>query len=256
MSSGIDDARGVEFRILGTVQALHRGSSLKLGGPRHRRLLAVLLLHAGEVVPTGRLTEALWGPAVPRSAQAMLHVRICELRAALRTGHPELLTSGGGYLLRVGPGQLDAWRFEQLVAAGVAALTSGDAGRARADLGAALALWRGPALAEFAHEPFARAKVARLAELRLQAIEYQVASDLAEGAHREVVADVRALVAEHPLRERFWAQLMLALYRSGRRAEALQAYQDVRRLLVDRLGTDPGTELRALHTAVLRYEAG
>jgi predicted ATPase/DNA-binding SARP family transcriptional activator len=244
----------VEFQILGPVRALYGGGELRLGGPRHRRLLAVLLLRAGRVVPMHRLIDALWGGTPPRSAGAMVHVRMSELRAALRDGRPELITRDGGYLLRVDPDQVDAQRFERLVGAGVEALASGAAVRARADLLAGLALWRGPALAEFADEPFARAEVARLTELRVRAVEHRIAADLAIGRHADLVVELEKLVAEHPLHERFWGQLMLALYRSGRHGEGLLAYQTVRELVAEQLGADPGPELRRLHAAMLRQD--
>ncbi|GAA1306310.1 ATP-binding protein [Saccharothrix xinjiangensis] len=242
----------VEFRVLGPVEVVHAGRPLALGGPRHRRLLAALLLRAGDVVPAGTLVHALWGDAPPRSARAMLHVRTSELRAALRIAEVRLSSRAGGYVLGAGPEDVDAWRFERLAAAGAAALAAGEPGRARDDLGAGLALWRGPALAEFADEPFARPDVARLGELRLRALENRVAADLDLGRHAELVAELGALVAENPLRERFWGQLVLALYRTGRQGEALRAYESVRLVMADQLGLDPGGELRALHAAVLR----
>ncbi|WP_238992457.1 BTAD domain-containing putative transcriptional regulator [Jiangella ureilytica] len=251
---GEESVEGVEFRVLGSVDALHEGSRLRLGGPRHRRLLAVLLVHAGEVVPTDRLIDALWGSSVPRSAPQMVHVRVSELRAALRAGQPELLTQGGGYLLRVDDDSLDARRFERLAADGSHALADGDAARARAQLALGLALWRGAALAEFADEPFARAEAVRLTELRHQAVENRIAADLQLGRHAGVVAELETLVAEHPLRERFWAQLMVALYRAGRQGEALEAYHTVRRLTADQLGVEPGAELRRIQAAILRHD--
>ncbi|HEU5110399.1 MAG TPA: AfsR/SARP family transcriptional regulator, partial [Micromonosporaceae bacterium] len=241
----------VEFRILGPVEAVHAGSILPLGGPRHRRLLAVLLLHAGRLVPAKKLIDTLWGDVPPRSAPAMLHVRVSELRAALRGAAPLLQTRDGGYLLAAEPDEVDATRFERLVAAGTAALADDDPARARADLEAGLALWQGPALAEFADEPFARSDAARLGELRLQAVESRIAADLQLGRHREIVAELEQLVAEHPLRERFWVQRMLALYRAGRQAEALQAYQTARRHINEQLGLDPGEALQRVHHSIL-----
>jgi DNA-binding SARP family transcriptional activator len=181
----------------------------------------------------------------------MLHVRVCELRAALRAARPQLLTTGGGYVLRVGSDQLDAERFERLTAAGAAALSAGDPVRARTELAAGLALWRGPALVEFAEERFARPDAARLDELRLQAVENRIAADLALGRHGAVVADLEKLTANHPLRERFWAQLMLALYRAGRRGDALRVYQTARQQITEQLGLDPGQALQLLHRAIL-----
>ena len=248
----------MEFQILGTVRAVHAGSALPVGGPRHRRLLAVLLIHAGETVPTDRLTEALWGEDPPRSAAEMIHVRVSELRAALRPARPDrhagLLAGEGGYRLEVGDGELDARVFERGAAAGSRALAEGDAATAREHLAAALSRWRGPALVEFAAEPFARTEAARLDALRLQALEDRVAADLALGRHAAVVAELAAVVAENPLRERFREQLMLALYRAGRQGEALAAYADARDALADQLGVDPGPGLARLHAAILRQD--
>jgi DNA-binding SARP family transcriptional activator len=246
----------VEFRILGHVQAVHAGVVLPLGGPRHRRLLAVLLLQGGGIISVRQLISALWGETPPSSARQMLYVRISELRAALRAGRPELDYRAGGYRLRVGPDALDAQRFERLAAAGARALAGGDPARARNDLAAALALWRGEALAEFADEPFARSEAARLTEVRWQATENRITAELHLGWGGELVAELRKLVAEHPLRERFWVQLMLALYRAGRQGEALEAFQTAQRIAVEQLGIDPGAELRRLHVAILRQDPG
>ncbi|WP_173052815.1 BTAD domain-containing putative transcriptional regulator [Phytohabitans houttuyneae] len=248
----------MEFQILGSVRAVHAGSALPLGGPRHRRLLAVLLVHAGQAVPTDRLTEALWGDDPPRSAAEMVHVRVSELRAALRPArserHAGLVAGEGGYHLEVGPDELDAGVFARRAAAGSRALAAGDAAAARDHLTAALAAWRGPALGEFADEPFARTEAARLEALRLQAFEDRIAAELALGRHAAVVAELEALVAGHPLREPFREQLMLALYRAGRQGDALQAYAEARDALADQLGVDPGPGLARLHAAILRQD--
>ncbi|GIH03851.1 XRE family transcriptional regulator [Rhizocola hellebori] len=245
-----------EFRLLGSVEVIHADSVLALGGPRHRRLLATLLLQAGRVVPSGTLIEALWEDAPPRKARAVLQVRISELRAALRATGSQLLAREGGYELRVDSEDVDAWRFERLASAGAAALAAGDAVAARAELEAALALWRGPMLAEFAGEPFARSDTARLEELRWQAIHHRIAADLDLGHHAEIIAELEKLVVEQPLREQFRGQLMLALYRSGRQGEALEAFQAARNHLADQLGVDPGAELQALHHAMLTADPG
>jgi predicted ATPase/DNA-binding SARP family transcriptional activator len=248
----------VDFRILGPLEAVHADDPLPLGGPRHRRLLAALLLNADALVPAGRLIAALWGEEPPRSAPAMLHVRVCELRAALRPGRPErhagLLNRDGGYLLRIGGDGLDARDFERLAAAGARALAEGDPEAARTALAEALALWRGPAVAEFADEPFARANVARLEEARLLTLQRRIEADLATGRHGEVVGELEGLVVAHPLREQFWSQLMLALYRDGRSAEAVRAYQSAREVLADQLGLDPGDELNRRNAAILRRD--
>jgi predicted ATPase/DNA-binding SARP family transcriptional activator len=249
----------VEFRILGPLEVWHAGSPISLGGPRHRRLLAVLLVNADQVVPTGRLIEALWGFDPPASAPAMLHVRVSELRAALRAAGAEpsggLRHQGGGYMLDVGTDDLDARTFERSAAEAAGALAERAYDRARMCLERGLALWRGPALAELAAEPFALAECSRLEALRLQAVEHRLDADLALGRHAAIVAELAALVEAHPLRERFSAQLMLALYRSGRQGEALAAFQAAQRLLAEQLGVDPGAELRRLHTDILRQDA-
>ncbi|GLZ05242.1 SARP family transcriptional regulator [Actinomadura sp. NBRC 104412] len=249
----------MEFRILGGLEVVHAGASLALGGPRHRRLLAVLLLNAGATVSKGRLVEALWGDDPPKSAPEMLYVRVCELRAALRAGRPEphagLLNRDGGYVLRAGADELDFRRFERLAAEGTGALAEEDHVRAAALLGDALALWRGPALAEFADQPFARAEAARLDALRLRVLESRLEADLALGRHGDLVGELKSLVGEHPLHERFWCQYLLALYRTGRQGEALAAFHTARRRLQDELGIEPGADLRRVHAAILRQDA-
>jgi len=249
----------VEFRILGALEAVHGGSPLALGGPRHRRLLAALLLNVDSLVPTGRLIAALWRDDPPRSAPAMLHVRVCEVRAALRPGRQEhnagLLHRDGGYLLRLGADCLDAREFDRLAAAGVRSLADGDPETARTALADALALWRGPAVVEFADEPFARAEVARLAESRLRALEHRLEADLATGRAGDVIGELEGLVVEHPLRERFRSLLMLALYRAGRPAEAVRAYHGAREVLAEQLGLDPSDELQRLNAAILRRDS-
>jgi DNA-binding SARP family transcriptional activator len=253
----MEDPR-VRFRILGPIEAARAGTTLDLGGPRHRKLLAVLLVHAGEVVSTERLIQALWGDEPPEGAAAALHVRVSELRKALRGAQPGadagLLTRGSGYLLQVGADELDARCVERLAAAGREALARGEHAKASESLREALALWRGPALMEVADQPFAQTEVARLESLRLQASEDRMEADLGLGRHRELVVELETMVVEHPLRERFWAQLMLAQYRAGRQAEALRTYQAARELLVERFGIDPGAELQRLHGAVLRHD--
>ncbi|GIJ55981.1 BTAD domain-containing putative transcriptional regulator [Virgisporangium aurantiacum] len=248
----------MEFRILGPVQVWRDGSPISLGGPRHRRLLAVLLVHADAVVPGDVLIDALWPAGAPRRARDVLHVRVSELRAALRVDNDErdagLAHREGGYRLRVNADELDARVFERLAAAGGRALAAGEVERARGLLGEALAVYRGPALAEFADEAFARPTATRLDAVRLQALEHRVAADLDSGRHDLVLPELATLTAEYPLRERFRAQLMLALYRAGRQSEALAAYREVARLLRVELGIEPGAELRELEAAVLRQD--
>ena len=245
----------MEYRILGPLEVFHAGSLLDVGGPRHRKLLAVLLVNAGEVVSSERLIDALWGEAPPNSAPGMLHVRISEIRNALRSGRVDrnagIVTRHSGYQLQVGVDELDSRRFERLAGAGRQALASGDDVKASAKLREALALWRGPPLGEVADEPFAQGEIARLEALRLQVVEDRLEADLTLGHPGDAVVELEALVAEHPLRERFWCQLMLAQYRAGRQGDALQTYQAVRALLVERLGVEPGSELQRLHAAIL-----
>ena len=245
----------MEYRILGPLEVSYGGSLLDVGGPRHRKLLSVLLVNAGDVVSSERLINALWGEDPPYSAPSMLHVRVSEIRNALRGGRVDqnagIVTQHSGYQLQVGVDELDSRRFERLAAAGRQALTRSDNVIASAKLREALALWRGPPLPEVADEPFARAGIARLEALYLQALEDRLEADLALGHHGDAIVELGPLVAEHPLRERFWCQLMLAQYRAGRQGEALRTYQTVRALLVERLGVEPGRELRELHTAIL-----
>ena len=245
----------MEYRILGPLEVFHAGIPIEVGGPRHRKLLAVLLVNAGDVVSSERLISALWGEDPPISAPSMLHVRVSEIRNALRAGRVDrnagIVTRHSGYQLQVGVDELDSRRFERLAAAGRQALTRGDNVSASAKLREALALWRGPPLAEVADEPFAQGEIARLEALHLQALEDRLEADLALGHHGDAIAELEALVAEHPLRERFWCQLMLAQYRAGRQGDALQTYQAVRALLVEQLGVEPGSELRRLHAAIL-----
>ena len=245
-----------EFRILGPLEVSDGDRLLRLSGARQKALLALLLLHANEVVSSDRLIDELWGEEPPEKAANALQARVSQLRRALgRSGSEALVTRAPGYLLEVGPGELDAERFEQLAREGRRALAQGDAAGAAALLVAALALWRGPALADFAYEPFAQGEIARLEEARLAALEERLEADLALGRHGELAGELEALVTAHPVRERLRGQLMLALYRSGRQAEALEAYQETRRALVEELGIEPSPPLRELHAAILNQDA-
>jgi DNA-binding SARP family transcriptional activator/DNA-binding beta-propeller fold protein YncE len=219
-------------------------------------VLALLLLHANEVVPSERLIDQLWGDAPPPTAAKTVQVYVSQLRKSLRNGEPDgpLLTRGRGYVLHVRPGELDLERFERALAAGRDALDADAPARAAELLRDGLALWRGPPLADFAYEPFAQAEIARLEEMRLRAVEQRIEADLALGRHADVVGELEALVAAQPLREGLRRQLMLALYRCGRQAEALDAYRDGRRLLVDELGIEPSTALRELNDAILAQD--
>ena len=244
----------MELRVLGAVEAREVDRVLALGGPRQRARLGLLLLHANEPVSAERVALGLWGEEAPASAGNAVHVYVSRLRRALDDAD-RLVTTAAGYRLRLAPGELDAERFERLVTDGRSALGSGDAPRARKLLGAALALWRGPALAELSGVPFAQAESTRLEEQRLAAVEARVEADLMAGRHAELVGELQRLVAEQPLRERLHGLLMVALYRSGRQADALGAYRRARELLVERLGIEPTPELRRLHDAILRQDA-
>jgi len=241
-----------EFRILGPFEVHEDGQLLDVGRGKQRALLALLLLNLGEVVSTDRVIDALWGERPPRSALNSVRVCVSHLRKAL--GSERLLTRGRGYLLAVEPEQVDLARFGRLAVEGREALAAGDAERAANLLRTALAFWRGAALVDFATEPFAEAEIARLEELRLAVLEERIDADLALGRHAELVSELEALVRKNPLRERLAAQLMLALYRSGRQAEALEAYRQTRRRLVEELGLEPGRKLRELERSILSQD--
>jgi DNA-binding SARP family transcriptional activator len=219
----------MDFRILGPLEVTCDGAPLALGGGKQRALLADLLLSAGRTVATSRLIDDLWGEEVPDSATKMVQIYVSRLRKVLPADI--LVTTASGYLVEAQPEQVDLFRFERLAGAGRSALAMGDPDGAAASLREALALWRGPALAEF-EEPFAQAEARRLEELQLAALEGRIDADLALARHADLVAEIEALVQRQPLRERLREQLMLALYRSGRQAEALAAYQEARRSLL------------------------
>jgi DNA-binding SARP family transcriptional activator len=239
-----------EFKILGPLEASDETGPLLLGGQKQRAVLALLLLEAGRVVPQDRLIDALWNEKPPRTAVTSLQNFVSQLRKVL--GPSVLETKAPGYRINVRPGELDLDRFRQLVEQA----RRMDVTDKRAKLREALALWRGPALADFGFESFAQQHIAHLEELRLATLEERVQADLDDGRHAELVGELEGLVEEHPVRERLRGQYLLALYRSGRQAEALQAYQDGRRLLVEELGIEPSRELQQLHGAILRQEAG
>jgi DNA-binding SARP family transcriptional activator len=240
----------LEFRILGPLEVSDETGHVALGGPKQRGLLAILVLEAGRVVATDRLIDLLWGEEPPKTATASLQNAIGRLRRAL--GADVLETRAPGYVLRVAQDQIDAGRFERLLT---------DARRLPAEerrerLEAALSLWRGPALAEFAFDDFAQAATRRLEELRLVAREEKIDADLELGRHGDVIGELEALVRDFPLRETFRKQLMLALYRAGRQAEALEVYQNARARFIEELGIEPGPELKQLQSEILRHEAG
>ena len=242
-----------QFQLLGPFEVSERGRPLDVGAGKQRALLALLLLRAGEVVSTDRLIDALWDERAPASATNSVHIYVSRLRKAL--GNGRLQTRGHGYVLALEPDELDLSRFERLLGEGRELLAAGEAERAARTLRAALALWRGPPLSDFTSEPFAQGEIARLEELHLAALEERIEADLAIGRHAELVSELEPLVREHPLQESLCAQFMLALYRSGRQAEALAAYQQARRMLAEELGLEPGRRLQELEGAILRQDA-
>jgi DNA-binding SARP family transcriptional activator/ABC-type branched-subunit amino acid transport system substrate-binding protein/DNA-binding beta-propeller fold protein YncE len=246
----------MEFRILGPLEVVGQHGELVLGGGRQRSLLVLLLLHANDVVSSDRLIEELWSGAPPPTAAKTVQVYVSQLRKVLRDsdGACPLLTRGHGYVLCVEPGELDLERFERALADGRRALQRGAPDAAGQLLRDALALWRGTPLSDVSYEPFAQAEIARLEALRLAAIEERVEADLALGRHAEVVVELDGLVAAHPLRERLRGQLMLALYRSDRQADALAVFREGRTLLDEDLGLEPGPALRQLETAILAHD--
>jgi len=247
----------VELRILGPFEVYDdSGQPVKVPAGRERALLTVLALRRGEVVSTDALVDALWGEQPPPTAAKALQVYVSHLRRVLEPAGADgvLVTQRPGYLLRLDETSIDSRRFEALAAKGWRQLDD-DPAAAVAIFEEALALWRGPALGEFAFADFAQREIGRLDELRLETIEGRLEGLLRLGRHGAVVAELEARVDEHPLRERLRGQLMLALYRSGRQAEALQVYRDGRRLLADELGLEPGTELQRLERAILAQDA-
>jgi DNA-binding SARP family transcriptional activator len=249
----------MDFRILGSFEVLDHGGSVALGGVRQRALLALLALHVNETLGVERLVDELWGERAPATATKTVQVNISRLRRALERsggqGRSEVIvTRDHGYELRVDPGQVDACRFERLIVEGRRELAAGRPGRAGSLLEEALGLWRGPPLAEFVCERFAQDESARLDELRVGALEELIEAKLALRRHSEVVGELERLIREHPYRERLRAQLMLALYRCDRQAEALQAYRDARRILGEELGIEPSQRLRELERAILAQD--
>jgi predicted ATPase/DNA-binding SARP family transcriptional activator len=249
----------LEFKLLGPLEVRANGEPLPLGGAKRRALLALLLVRANEVVSTDRLIDELWGEQPPETAANTLQVHISHLRRSLHANVDDqepsvLVTEPPGYVLRVAPESIDASRFERLVRDADAARDGRAAGEATKLLTEALELWRGPALADVPDLALAQPEIARLEELRRRALEDRVQLELERGHHAVVLAEVEALVGLHPLSERLRGQLMLALYRAGRQADALAAYQDARRVLSDELGLEPGPDLRELHQAILKHD--
>ena len=254
----------MDFRILGPLEVHEEGRALSLGGRQQRALLSLLLLRANEVVPVEQIIDELWPAAPPPSATKSVHALVSKLRrtleheskahAAPTSENGVLLTKPHGYVLRVAPGELDLDRFASLMDDGQRAFTAGRVDEAATVIRRALALWRGRPLEEFAYDSFAQVEIARLEELRLSAIEQRIEADLALGRENDFIAELEALVAKNPLRERLRRQLMLALYRSGRHAEALEAYQRGRRRLIDELGIEPGPALQKLEAQILNQD--
>jgi len=242
----------VEFRVLGPLEVDRDGSPVELGPPRERALLALLLTRANETVSRDSLIDELWLDDPPRSAVNVLQTYVSHLRKALPPGR--LATQSPGYVLRVEPGELDLHRFEELVEEGRRRLAVGDADGASHAFGSALGLWRGAALGGAGPAALLAAEAGRLEEIRLTVLEERLDAELASGRHDALIADLERLVAEHPLRERLRAQLMVALYRAGRQPEALAQYRTARERLSDELGIEPGRALRDLEAAILRQD--
>src|SRR3954449_10844134 len=233
----------MELLVLGPIEARMDGCQIPLGAAKQRAVLAMLSLHANSTVSADELMEGLWGEHPPATAAKMVQQYVSQLRRLLPEDNGRgtvIVTRGRGYELRIAPDDVDALRFTSLVERGAARQ--------------ALTLWRGGALDDIADEPFAAAEIRRLEELRLNALEQAIDADLAAGRHGELIGELEALGVEHPLSERLRAQLMLALYRSGRQAEALDAYRRARERLVEAVGIEPGPELQRLQAAMLRQD--
>jgi DNA-binding SARP family transcriptional activator len=238
----------MEFRLLGPLEVLDAGLKVELGGVKQRSLLAVLLLHANEVISVDRLIDELWGVSPPRTAAKSIQVYVSRFRKQL--GDDRIVTQPPGYALRADATELDVARAEQLMASAQHA----DPPTASELLREALDMWRGPPLGDLAFEPFAHTEVARLDELRWIALERRIDADLAIGLHTSVLPELRSLIGQHPLRERLHGQLMLALYRSGRQAEALDASRRARGMLMEELGLEPGDALKRLERSILQQD--
>ena len=241
----------MEFRILGPLEVSVGDGAIKLGGPKQRAVLAHLILRANRPVPIDLLIDGLWGEEPPETARNTLQTYVYRLRQVL--GDDRISSEAGGYVLRADAAEIDAAQFEAMVKAAKADLPS-DPSKAAAALSEALTLWRGAPLADLSNEPSLRGEIARLEELHLSATEHRIGAEIEMGGHSTVVSELDALTARYPLRERMWANLMLALYRLGRQAEALAAYQRARQVLADELGTEPSRELQRLNEQILRRD--
>jgi DNA-binding SARP family transcriptional activator len=244
----------MDYRILGPLEAFDGERGLSLGGARQRSVLALLLLRANEALTRDVIVDELWGASPPPTAAKVLQNCISALRKELPGGAETLRTVGGSYALQLAPDELDRDRFERSLAGGRAALAAGETEAAAEQLRTALGLWRGSPLCDFAYESFAQEEIARLEELHLGALEDRIDADLALGRVEELVPELEALVGRHPLRERLRRQLMLALYRSGRQAEALAAYRHARQTLMGELGIEPTRALQELERAILAQD--
>jgi DNA-binding SARP family transcriptional activator len=245
----------IQARILGPLEIDVADTRVEIRGGKQRELLAVLLIHADDVVSADSIIDALWGASPPPSALKTLQALVSRLRSTLGAASGALETHGHGYRLHLEPDQLDATAFRTGLEEGRRALARGDTSAAAGRLRDVLALWRGPALVEFRYDEFAQSEIARLDELRLAALEERIEADLELGRHNELVVELEELVAEQPLRERLRGQLMLALYRAGRQAEALSTYQDGRRALAEELGLEPSEGLQRLERQILEHDA-
>ena len=244
----------MEFRVLGPLEVVGDAGSIRLGGPKQRATLAILLLRANTVVSVDQLADDLYAGAAPVTAVTQVQRQISDLRKALHS--PSVIeTRSPGYVIRLSPEQLDLDRFASRTEEASQALDRGEAERAADLLRQALALWRGNPLADLEYESFARSSVERLEEMRLAALEQLIEAELALGRHREVVGTVESLARDHPLRERFHGQLMLALYRSGRQPEALEVYRRTREALVEEFGVEPTPPLQELQRAILAHDS-
>src|SRR5262249_284050 len=243
----------MEFRILGPFEVLDGGRRVDLGGSRQRQLLAIFVLRTNEVVSLDQLIEDLWAGEPPATAAKSLQVHLSRVRKAL--GRDDVIvTRGGGYCLVAGDDDIDALRFEQLATRGRERLSAGDFHGAAELLRASLDLWHGSPLADFAYENFAQSAIGRLEALRLVPLEDRIAAENELGRRGVLVPELEALVRDHPLRERLRAHLMLALYRDGRQAEALDVYQKTRAILVEELGIEPTAELKSLEKRILDHD--
>ncbi len=246
----------MQFRILGSLSVVGNGKVAALGPPKQRALLAILLTRPDEVVPVERLTELLWGAAAPRTAEHSIQIYVSDLRRAFDAlgGSDRLVTRQPGYLLHTDPDSVDAWRFERLAREGTRLAEIGDQDAGRSMIRDALSLWAGPPLADFPYEEFAQPIARRLSELRLTAVEVYAAASLETGRNTEALDLLASAVQDDPLRERARELLMLALYRSGRHAEALRSFHVLRTQLADELGVDPSPSIRALYDRILAHD--